>query len=56
MLLTGTGLTAYDVQKITRGDYAAFTGSKEKASVLAALATLAPEQRFLERRMGEVRG
>jgi FtsH-binding integral membrane protein len=32
-----TGLTAYDVQKITRGEYAAWTGSKEKASVLAAL-------------------
>ena len=31
------GLTAYDVQRITRGDYAAFTQSKEKASVLAAL-------------------
>ncbi|HEX5829131.1 MAG TPA: Bax inhibitor-1/YccA family protein, partial [Candidatus Limnocylindrales bacterium] len=36
-VLIFTGLTAYDVQKITRGDYAAFTGSKEKASVLAAL-------------------
>jgi FtsH-binding integral membrane protein len=32
-----TGLTAYDVQRITRGDYAAFTQSREKASVLAAL-------------------
>jgi len=32
-----TGLTAYDVQRITNGDYAAFTQSKEKASVLAAL-------------------
>jgi uncharacterized protein len=32
-----TGLTAYDVQRITRGEYAAFTQSKEKASVLAAL-------------------
>jgi FtsH-binding integral membrane protein len=32
-----TGLTAYDVQRITSGDYAAFTQSKEKASVLAAL-------------------
>ena len=32
-----TGLTAYDVQKITRGDFAAWTGSKEKGSVLAAL-------------------
>jgi FtsH-binding integral membrane protein len=31
------GLTAYNVQKITRGDYAAWTGSREKASVLAAL-------------------
>jgi FtsH-binding integral membrane protein len=32
-----TVLTAYDVQKITRGDYAALTGSMEKASTLAAL-------------------
>ena len=32
-----TGLTAYDVQRITRGEYAAFTQSREKASVLAAL-------------------
>ncbi|MEO5964280.1 MAG: Bax inhibitor-1/YccA family protein [Candidatus Limnocylindrales bacterium] len=32
-----TALTAFDVQKITRGEYAAWTGSKEKASVLAAL-------------------
>lgn len=32
-----TVLTAYDVQRITRGDYAAQTGSMEKASVLAAL-------------------
>jgi len=32
-----TGLTAYDVQRISRGEYAAFTQSKEKASVLAAL-------------------
>jgi FtsH-binding integral membrane protein len=32
-----TGLTAWDVQKITRGDYAAFTGSMERASILAAL-------------------
>jgi FtsH-binding integral membrane protein len=32
-----TALTAYDVQRITRGDYAAWTGSQERASVLAAL-------------------
>jgi FtsH-binding integral membrane protein len=32
-----TIFTAYDVQKITRGDYAAALGSAEKASVLAAL-------------------
>jgi FtsH-binding integral membrane protein len=32
-----TGLTAWDVQKISRGDLAAITGSKEKGSVLAAL-------------------
>lgn len=32
-----TGLTAWDVQKITRGDYAAYTGSQERASVIAAL-------------------
>jgi FtsH-binding integral membrane protein len=32
-----TALTAYDVQKITRGDYAALTKSAERASVLAAL-------------------
>ncbi len=32
-----TALTAYDVQRITRGDYAAFTGSPERASILAAL-------------------
>ncbi len=32
-----TVLTAFDVQRITRGDYAAMTGSMEKASVLAAL-------------------
>jgi FtsH-binding integral membrane protein len=32
-----TGLTAWDVQKITRGDFAAYTGSKEKASIIAAL-------------------
>src|SRR5215204_3540741 len=36
-VLIFVGLTAYDVQRITRGDYAAFTLSKEKASVLAAL-------------------
>jgi len=32
-----TVLTAYDVQRITRGDYAAFAGSQEKASIMAAL-------------------
>lgn len=32
-----TALTAYDVQRITRGDYAALTRSPERASVLAAL-------------------
>lgn len=32
-----TGLTAWDVQKITRGDYAASTGSQERASIIAAL-------------------
>jgi FtsH-binding integral membrane protein len=32
-----TALTAYDVQKITRGDYAAWTGSMERASIVAAL-------------------
>ena len=32
-----TALTAFDVQKITRGDYAAMTGSMERASILAAL-------------------
>ncbi|HEY3335930.1 MAG TPA: Bax inhibitor-1/YccA family protein [Candidatus Limnocylindrales bacterium] len=36
-VLIFVGLTAWDVQRITRGDYAAFTQSKEKASVLAAL-------------------
>jgi uncharacterized protein len=36
-VLIFVGLTAYDVQRITRGDYAAFTQSREKASVLAAL-------------------
>jgi FtsH-binding integral membrane protein len=32
-----TALTAYDVQKITRGDYAAFAGSQDRASIIAAL-------------------
>ena len=32
-----TALTAYDVQRISRGDYAAITGSPERASILAAL-------------------
>lgn len=32
-----TALTAYDVQRITNGDYAASTGSLERASILAAL-------------------
>lgn len=32
-----TVLTAYDVQRITRGDYAAFAGTMERASILAAL-------------------
>lgn len=32
-----TALTAYDVQRITRGDYAAWTGSMERASIMAAL-------------------
>jgi FtsH-binding integral membrane protein len=32
-----TALTAYDVQRITRGDYAAFANSYERASILAAL-------------------
>jgi hypothetical protein len=32
-----TALTAYDTQRITRGDYAAFAGSMERASILAAL-------------------
>ena len=39
-VLIFVGLTAYHVQRITRGDYAAFTQSKEKASVLAALSPL----------------
>jgi FtsH-binding integral membrane protein len=32
-----TALTAYDVQRITRGDYAAYAGSPERASIMAAL-------------------
>ena len=32
-----TVLTAFDVQRITRGDYAAFAGTMERASILAAL-------------------
>ena len=32
-----TALTAYDVQRITRGDYAAWTGSMERASIIGAL-------------------
>ena len=32
-----TGLTAYDVQNIKNGNYAALTGSPERASILAAL-------------------
>ena len=32
-----TVLTAYDVQRITRGDFAAFAGTMERASILAAL-------------------
>jgi uncharacterized protein len=32
-----TALTAYDTQRITRGDYAAFAGTMERASILAAL-------------------
>jgi FtsH-binding integral membrane protein len=32
-----TALTAWDVQKITRGDYAAFAGSQDRASIVAAL-------------------
>jgi uncharacterized protein len=32
-----TALTAWDVQKITRGEYAAFAGSQERASIIAAL-------------------
>jgi len=33
-----TGLTAYDVQRIQRGDLAAFTGSMEKGAVMGAFA------------------
>lgn len=36
-VLVFTGLTAWDVQKITNGTYAAWTGSMEKASIIAAL-------------------
>jgi len=32
-----TVLTAYDVQRITRGDYAAFAGTQGRASIIAAL-------------------
>jgi len=32
-----TALTAYDVQNIKNGNYAAYTGSPERASILAAL-------------------
>jgi len=32
-----TALTAFDVQRIVRGEYAARTGSQERASILAAL-------------------
>lgn len=32
-----TGLTAWDVQKITNGTFAAMTGSMERASIVAAL-------------------
>jgi len=32
-----TALTAYDIQRITRGDFAAMTGSMERASIMAAL-------------------
>lgn len=37
-VLVFVGLTAYNVQKISRGDYAAATGSMEKGAVIAALA------------------
>jgi len=36
-VLIFTALTAYDVQKIRNGDYAAYAGSPERASILAAL-------------------
>ena len=36
-VLVFTGLTAWNVQKISRGDYAAMTGSMEKGAVIAAL-------------------
>ncbi len=36
-VLIFTGLTAWDVQRITNGTYAALTGSMERASILAAL-------------------
>ncbi len=36
-VLIFTGLTAWDVQKITNGTYAAWTGSMERASIIAAL-------------------
>lgn len=32
-----TALTAYDVQRISRGDYAAWSGSPERGSIMAAL-------------------
>jgi FtsH-binding integral membrane protein len=37
-VLVFVGLTAWNVQKTTRGDYAAMTGSMEKGAVIAALA------------------
>jgi FtsH-binding integral membrane protein len=37
-VLVFVGLTAWNVQKISRGDYAAATGSMEKGAVIAALA------------------
>jgi hypothetical protein len=36
-VLIFVGLTAWNVQKISRGDYAAMTGSMEKGAVIAAL-------------------
>jgi FtsH-binding integral membrane protein len=36
-VLVFVGLTAWNVQKISRGDYAAATGSMEKGAVIAAL-------------------